>query len=627
MRHCTEMQSRKLKVYTSRRARKFPLRDRTNGQDFCNFTLMSRREKTVWVAFALACLAYALVLYRELFPHFASTMVGFGNGDPNQAAWFLANTAHAIKTLSNPFVSHLINYPYSANMMANTSTIAVGALFAPVTLAWGPIVALNIVFITGIAATTWSYAFVARRFGMTLPVALLVGVLIGFAPIRMIHGQGQPFLIFAVGTPWMLYSIWKLVEGHATGPAAMMQSVFWVVWSALVSLERLFIIGVPIAVYIAIRTWQARHSENFHERLKVLSRFALLCAVFLSWPLYEFQFGEQSLHGPPHDWLMGYSSHLRDFVAAGPWMLWNGLGPSDHNTGFLSGNFIDASYIGFPVLAAFLWGAWRLRNRFAIRCLTLAAVGGLILSCGLEIAWTDRGWSFPGAYAVLQHLPGFSSAHPLNFQIVSSIAMAFVIGFAIDDCLKSRPRRQVPLAIVSVILVLSIAPNQVFSTTKVELKSWYGSAEGKAVVPNGSVVLTYPYSQNIINGPMLDQAVAGMRFRLIGGQVTVPNPHGRGQSVRPLAPRGVFDIFAHGYLGQDLLSLYNVPVGPMPERGVSTTAMLRAFVRTHDVDVIVMEFSGADPLAVVQRLNDAFGKGNVRRESNLIWWKVGTSAE
>ena len=173
---------------------------------------MSRSEKTVWVVSALVSFAFSLLMYRQLFPHFASTMVGFGNGDPNQAAWFLANTAHAIKTQSNPFVSQLINYPHGANMMANTSTIAVGALFAPITLAFGPIVSLNLVFVIGIAATAWSYAFVARRFGLSLPIALLVGVLIGLAPIRFIHGQGQPFLVFAIGTPWMLYALWKLVE-------------------------------------------------------------------------------------------------------------------------------------------------------------------------------------------------------------------------------------------------------------------------------------------------------------------------------------------------------------------------------------------------------------------------------
>lgn len=587
---------------------------------------MSRNEKKVWTVSALIFLAYAMLLYRHLFPHFASTMVGFGNGDPNQAAWFLANTAHSIKTLSNPFVSHLINYPDSANMMANTSTIAVGALFAPVTLAWGPIVALNLVFILGIAGTTWSFAFVARRFRMTLPVALLVGVLIGFAPIRMIHGQGQPFLVFAIGTPWLLYSIWKLVEGHQRSVGAILQAAFWVTWSALVSLERLFVIGVPILVYVAIRLWQLRTSDDFRDRLFVLARLAALCTVALSWPLYEFQFGEQSLHGPPHDWLMGYSSHLRDFVAAGPWMLWHGLGPTGHSTGFLSGNFVDASYIGIPLLVAFIWGAWRLRRSFAVRSLTLVTVSGLILSCGLQISWTSRGWSIPGIYSLLQYVPGFSSAHPLNFQIVSSVAMTFVIGFAVDDCLKTRPRRVVPLAVLSILLVLSIAPNQTFATSTVQLKSWYGSAEGKRVVPNGAVVVTYPYSQNIINTPMLDQAVAGMRYRLIGGQVTVPGTNGRGKSAQPREPRGLFDLFAQGYLGHDLISLYNVPVGPMPARTTSTSLMLREFVRINHVDVIVMEFSGADPIAVVQRLNSAFGEGHVRPKSNLIWWQVGASA-
>ena len=583
---------------------------------------MSGSEKKVWVVSALVSLAYAMLLYRQLFPHFSSTMVGFGNGDPNQAAWFLANTAHAITTFSNPFVSHLINYPDGANMMANTSTIAVGALFAPITLGFGPIVSLNLVFIIGVAATTWSFAFVARRMGLSLFASLLVGVLIGFAPIRIIHGQGQPFLIFAIGTPWLLYSTWKLVEGRTSSVGAILQGVFWVAWSALVSLERLFILSLPLALYVVGRMWSLRKSEGFRERLVTLSKFGTLSAVVLVWPLYEFAFGEQSLHGPPHDWLMGYSSHIRDFVAAGPWMLWHGLGPTDHSTGFLSGNFVDASYVGFPLFAAFLWGAWRLRHSAAARALSAAVFASLLLSCGLEIAWTADSWSIPGLYSILQHLPGFSSAHPLNFQIIASIAMAFVIGLAIDDLLASATPRKWLVGAVAIGLVLSIAPNQTFATTKVAIKGWYNSVEGRNVIPEGSVVLMYPYPQNIVNAPMLDQAVAGMRFKLIGGQATVPDEQGHGQSVQPLAPRGLFDIFANGYFNKDLLSLYNVPVGPMPPRGQATSDMLRRFVRVNGVDVIVMEFGGVDPMAVVQRLNDAFGTGHVRPKDLLVWWKV-----
>jgi len=398
-------------------------------------------------------------------------MVGFGNGDPNQAAWFLANTAHAIASLSNPFVSYLINFPDGANMMANTSTIAVGALFAPVTLGFGPIVSLNLVFITGVAATTWSYGYVARKMGLSLAASLMVGVLIGLAPIRIIHGQGQPFLIFAVGTPWLLYSIWKLVEGRARHLAAIAQAVFWVGWSALVSLERLFVLSIPIAFYVVLRMWSFRSEDVFRSRILTFTKFAGASILVLAWPLYEFAFGDQALHGPPHDWLMGYSSHVRDFVTAGPWMLVHGFGPSDNTTGFLAGNFTDASYVGIPMFLACAWGIWRLRNSTLVRSLAIAALAGLILSCGTEIAWTEDSWSIPGVYAALQHLPGFNSAHPLNFQIVSSIAMAIIIGLAVDDYLASTTARRWLVGAGVVIVALSMAPNQSFATTKVALKS------------------------------------------------------------------------------------------------------------------------------------------------------------
>ncbi len=583
---------------------------------------MSRGEKRVWVAVALAYLGVSLALYQHLLPDFATTMVGFGNGDPNQAAWFLAHTAHAIATLSNPFVSHLINVPDGANMLANTSTIAVGALFAPITLHFGPIVSLNLVFILGFTATAWSYAFVARRWGLSLGAAIFVGTVIGFAPVRLIHGQGQPFLIFALGAPWLLDAVWQLVEGKRSRWSGITHATFWVVWSALVSLERLFIMAIPIAIYVVIRLRTLRRTPLFRERSRSLLLWCGATAVLLAVPLYEFRFGPQALSGPPHDWLMGYSTRLHDFIAPGPWLWWQPFAGARHPTGFLSGDFVNASYVGVLFFAVFIAAAWSQRGRREVCCMTWAAAVAMLLSLGPEVAWTKGGLSIPGPYAVLQYLPGFSSAHPLNFQIISSIAMTLVIGFAADDLWRRRPPLR-PVAVgIGLLLAVAYIPHQAFATTNVTLKKWFDSPEGRGVVPNGSVVLTYPYPQNIVNVPMLDQAVAGMRYRLVGGQVTVPGADGSGQSVQPREPRAVFDLFARGYLSPDLLSLYNVRVGPVLPRGSEMTLALRTFVRVNHVHTIVLEYSGHDPNLVVARLNDAFGIGHIRMSDNVIWWNV-----
>ena len=583
---------------------------------------MSRGEKKVWVLAALVCLGISLILYQHLLPHLATTMVGFGNGDPNQAAWFLAHTAHAIATLSNPFVSHLINVPDGANMLANTSTIAVGALFAPVTLHFGPIVALNLVFILGIAATTWSYAFVARRWGLSLGAALFVGTLIGFAPVRLIHGQGQPFLIFALGTPWLLDAVWQLMEGKRSRWNGVVHAAAWTLWSALVSLERLFILAIPIAIYVVIRLRSMWRTPVFVERLRAVTLWAVVTVALLAYPLYEFRFGTQALSGPPHDWLMSYSTRLRDTINPGSWAWWQPVTEATYHPGFLSGAFGNASYIGLPLIASFFVAAWSQRRRREICCLTWVSVAAILLSFGPNISWTKGGASIPGPYALLQYLPGFSSAHPLNFQIISSIAMSLVIGFAMDDLWRRRSAYRWVVVFAGILLVAAYVPNQAFATSSVTPKGWFDSPEGRGVIPNRSVVLTYPYPQNIINTPMLDQAVAGMRYRLIGGQVTVPGPDGSGQSVQPREPRAVFNLFAHGYLSPELLSLYNVPVGPVLPRGPEMTRALLTFVSIHHVHTIVLEYSGWNPNMVVARLNDAFGPGQVRMRDNLIWWNV-----
>ena len=73
------------------------------------------------------------------------------------------------------------------------------------------------------------------------------------------------------------------------------------------------------------------------------------------------------------------------------------------------------------------------------------------------------------------------------------------------------------------------------------------------VIPEGGVLLAYPYP--IFSGPsiffqpthdiMLDQAVSGMRFKLIGGYGWFPSPSGEHGTTSPtvLEPSLVQDLF------------------------------------------------------------------------------------
>ena len=95
-----------------------------------------------------------------------------------------------------------------------------------------------------------------------------------------------------------------------------------------------------------------------------------------------------------------------------------------------------------------------------------------------------------------------------------------------------------------------------------DLCSAFFTSTAVDAVPSGGVVLAYPYPDLASNVPyalqyrpivsvMLDQAVSGMRFNLIGGFGWFPSSNGKGSTSypAPLTPTSVQALFDSVYTG------------------------------------------------------------------------------
>jgi hypothetical protein len=114
---------------------------------------------------------------------------------------------------------------------------------------------------------------------------------------------------------------------------------------------------------------------------------------------------------------------------------------------------------------------------------------------------------------------------------------------------------------------------------------------------------------------MLDQAVAGIPFKLIGGWGWFPSPTGTEGTTNPavLKPASVQAIFDAAFHGGATTQL-----DPLSKSNVKA---LRAFLRTYDVQTVIVSPSGKSPAAVIGYVTAAIGSP-VMSGGQTAWFHV-----
>ena len=183
-----------------------------------------------------------------------------------------------------------------------------------------------------------------------------------------------------------------------------------------------------------------------------------------------------------------------------------------------------------------------------------------------------------------------------------------------------------------VVVALPMVPSSTRPSSAAPVTPYFTSSAVRSL-PNGSVALVYPYPgavPKLIHGRpvtsypfaeqvddiLLDQAVAGMRFRLIGGYGWMPPKRTDGvPDPTPLAPASVQALFD--------VSFYGSPT-PAQQRLLATsslTADLREFLLAHQVDEVIALPVGRHPERVVTAVTTAIGPPT-RSGGATIWLHV-----
>ena len=147
----------------------------------------------------------------------------------------------------NPFFTPQLNAPDGVNLMANTGLLGLTVPLVPVTLLFGPAVALTVLLTGGLTATAWAWYHVLSRHVVGYwPAALAGGLFAGFAPGMVNHVNGHADLVSQFLIPfiaWRALSLRTARDGVVLG--------LLITWQAFLNEELLFQTGLAVAVFVA----------------------------------------------------------------------------------------------------------------------------------------------------------------------------------------------------------------------------------------------------------------------------------------------------------------------------------------------------------------------------------------
>ena len=242
-------------------------------------------------------LALAFWVTSRLWRNTGALALVNGGSDVHFFEWVLIHATRIFTHGENPFFSSQLNAPDGVNLMANTGMLGLTVPLVPVTLLFGPAVALTVMLTGGLTATAWAwYHVLSRHIVGYWPAALVGGLFAGFAPGMVNHVNGHPDLVNQFLIPFI---VWRAISLRTARDGVVLGLL--VTWQAFLNEELLFQAGLAVVVFVA--AYAAFRPAEIRARagpfLAGLWPAMLTAGVLLAYPLW-FQFsGPQSYRGLP----------------------------------------------------------------------------------------------------------------------------------------------------------------------------------------------------------------------------------------------------------------------------------------------------------------------------------------
>ena len=489
---------------------------------------MNRLGRSGWAFTAYLVLSFLFFGVRVV-AHPARDYVGGLAADPQIFIWSFAWWPHAILHGENPFYSHAIWAPDGFNLAWATSVPGLAIAFAPLTLAFGPVLSYNVCCILMPALTAWTAFLLCRHLTRSTWPSLAGGYLFGFSTY-MLGGQLDHLhttSVFLVPVAALL--IIRFVQGELGARALTLWLAALFVVELSFSTEVLFTMSLAlgVALVLAFLLVPAVRGRLVALLPPVAGAYAL--AAVVAAPFVYFVVTGTSAKPPPGP--EDYVADLLNFVAP-THVIAVGWWAGSLTNHFPTNDAERGTYVGIPALLIVAWFAVRRFRAPSARFLVVSLLASALASLGSWLTVDgERKLTLPWIH--IRALPLFEHVMPIRLSMFTALAAAVIVALWAASSVRPRWLRLV----LPVLAVAAIVPN-------VGLAAWArsphvpsfftGSAHERCLRKNENVLI-FPYGPR--GDSMIWQAESGFWFRMAGGYISpkIPDSFTRTPAVEHLA--------------------------------------------------------------------------------------------
>jgi hypothetical protein len=507
-----------------------------------------RRLVVAWSAQAITLYCYIagafFVTYRMWMRPAGVSQAG-DNQDVDQATWFVRYAATAVSHFRLPALeTTAMNAPHGVNLMWNTSFLLPGVVVSPVTLLFGPQVALTALLAIGFAGSAAAMFYVLRRWHASPLAAALGGAVYGFSPALVNSGIGHYSLVLAMLPPLIIDRVLRLV----TGKGSPVRNGLWLglLVAAQLFISEELLVDAVIATVILLAVLVLSRPRDVLARVRpTLAGLATAAVVALALSARGLwvQFHGLSAKGAAATVIISYHGKLTNLGTL-PYAFVNPASSvllHTHRSGVIANRYPQPlpeylAYLGIPLIILLLVAIvyfWRhLPIRVAgITCLILEWLG--MGSKPIQSGITTLP-SFLLPWHFLEHLPVIGGMVPDRLCILADAAAAAVLAFSLDQARSGKVAAfahwRLGAKIATGLAVLALVPlvPAPYATAPVEPlpAGWQATFTALHLAPSDRVLLApFPYAAT--SETMRWQAVSGEPLTMIGGDFIAPGHHGR----------------------------------------------------------------------------------------------------
>ncbi len=205
-------------------------------------------------------LVLALLLWWQVWTAHPTSTTTCGCGDAARFLWFFEWPAFALTHGHSLLYSSWLFHPTGINLLNDTSVLALGVLLTPVTLAFGPVAAMNVALTLAPALSALAMFVLLRRWVAWTPAAFVGGLVYGFSPFLVTElALNQLNIAFLAVPPLVVLALDELLVRQRRSPyrigaglGALVVVQFFVSTEVLV-ITGLFVVVAVVLVVVATR--------------------------------------------------------------------------------------------------------------------------------------------------------------------------------------------------------------------------------------------------------------------------------------------------------------------------------------------------------------------------------------